>query len=114
MNLGQPDRSGLEQAMRSRLRDALPSGDASPARLARLIGLSERTLQRRLAEDGRNFSAVVEDFRHEEAVRLLADSKLAVVQIASSLGFSEQTSFTRAFKRWTSTTPAAWRAKHRA
>lgn len=113
LRLGQAATSGLEQAIQARLRDALPSGDASPARLARLIGLSERTLQRRLADVGRTFSAVVEDFRHEEALRLLSDSTLAVVQIAATLGFSEQTSFTRAFKRWTATTPAAWRESRR-
>ncbi len=113
MHLGRSESSGLEQAMRARLRDALPSGDASPAQLARLIGLSERTLQRRLADAGRSFSAVVEDFRHEEALRLLSDPQLALVHIAGMLGFSEQTSFTRAFKRWTATTPAAWRAQHR-
>ncbi len=113
MHLGQPETSGLEQAVRARLRDALPAGDASPAQLARLLGLSERTLQRRLAGAGRSFSVVVEEFRHEEAVRLLSDSKLALAQIAGALGFSEQTSFTRAFKRWTSMTPAAWRAQQR-
>lgn len=111
--LGKSDTSALEQSLRARLRDALPSGDATPARLARLIGLSERTLQRRLADMGRSFSAVVEDFRHEEAVRLLADPSLALVHVAARLGFSEQTSFTRAFKRWTATTPAAWRTGHR-
>jgi AraC-like DNA-binding protein len=114
MKLGRPDASELEQAVRARLRDALPSGDASPGKLARLIGLSERTLQRRLADVGRSFSEVVEDFRHEEALRLMSDSKLALVQIAATLGFSQQSSFTRAFKRWTSKTPGAWRVKQRA
>lgn len=113
MHLGQPETSGLEQAMRARLRDVLPSGSPSPAQLARLIGLSERTLQRRLANAGRSFSAVVDDFRHEEAIRLLSDPQQALVQIAGALGFSEQTSFSRAFKRWTATTPAAWRTQQR-
>lgn len=112
--LGKSGTSALEQSLRARLRDALPSGDATPARVARLIGLSERTLQRRLADIGRSFSAVVEDFRHEEAIRLLSDPHLALVQVAARLGFSEQTSFTRAFKRWTATTPAAWRIGRRA
>ena len=112
--LGTPGAADLEQSLRARLRDALAEGDASAQRLARLIGLSERTLQRRLTEAGRSFSAIVEDFRHSEALRLLADSRLALVQVAASLGYSEQTSFTRAFKRWTGSTPAAWRAAQQA
>jgi AraC-like DNA-binding protein len=110
--LGQSDTPILEQALRARLREAIPYGNATPKRLAQLIGLSERTLQRRLSDIDRSFSAVVDDFRHEEAIRLLCDPQLALIQVAARLGFSEQTSFTRAFKRWTSSTPAAWRAKH--
>ncbi|TXT38054.1 MAG: AraC family transcriptional regulator [Comamonadaceae bacterium] len=110
--LGQSDTPVLEQALRARLCEAIPCGNASPKRLAQLIGLSERTLQRRLSDIGRSFSAVLDDFRHEEAIRLLCDPQLALVQIAARLGFSEQTSFTRAFKRWTSITPAAWRIQH--
>jgi AraC-like DNA-binding protein len=103
------DRTDLERALRARLRDALATGDAAPERLARLLGLSERTLQRRLAELGRSYSAIVEDFRREEAAFLLADKRHAVTDVAAQLGYAEQTSFTRAFRRWTGTTPAAWR-----
>lgn len=102
-------RTDLERALRARLRDALATGKAAPERLARLLGLSERTLQRRLSELGRSFSAIVEDFRREEAAFLLADTRHAVTEVAAKLGYAEQTSFTRAFRRWTGTTPAAWR-----
>ena len=78
--------------------------------MAVLLGVSERTLQRRLTELGRSFSDVVEDFRHEEAARLLATPGIPLVEVASRLGYAEQTSFTRAFRRWTGTTPGAWRA----
>jgi AraC-like DNA-binding protein len=105
--------SDLELALRSHLRDALASGDATPERLARLLGLSERTLQRRLAEGGRSYSAVVEDFRREEAARLLR-GRLPLVRVADQLGYREQTSFTRAFRRWYAATPAAWRRRHSA
>lgn len=106
---GSAQTSDLEQAIRARLRDALAADNADPGRMARLLGLSERTLQRRLADIGRSFSAVVEDFRREEAALLLADARYAVVEVAARLGYAEQTSFTRAFRRWTGTTPAAWR-----
>jgi AraC-like DNA-binding protein len=100
----------LESAMRARLRHALPAQQAEVADLARLLGVSERTLQRRLAEAGRSFAAVVEDFRRDEAARLLADPQRPLVHVAAALGYREQTSFTRAFRRWTGSTPAAWRA----
>jgi AraC-like DNA-binding protein len=67
-------------------------------------------VQRRLSELGRRFSDVVEDFRREEAARLLNKPGVHLVEIASRLGHAEQTSFTRAFRRWTGTTPARWRA----
>jgi AraC-like DNA-binding protein len=75
-----------------------------------LLGVSERTLQPRLGEQGRRFSEVVEDFRREEAARQLNTPGVHLVEIASRLGYAEQTSSTRAFRRWAGTTPARWRA----
>ncbi len=109
LHISEPDDSPLEQALRLRLRSALAQGRADPGRLASLLGVSERTLQRRLGELGRSFSGVVEDFRREEAMRLLLQPDLPLVEVASRLGYAEQTSFTRAFRRWTGSTPGAWR-----
>lgn len=106
---GQAD-SALESALRMRLRGALAQGRADAQRMASLLGVSERTLQRRLTEIDRSFTQIVEDFRREESARLLSDRSLHLVEVASRLGYSEQTSFTRAFKRWHSTTPGHWRA----
>jgi len=111
LQLARPHDSTLESALRARLRDALAQGRADAARMADLLGMSERTLQRRLTELGRSFSDVVEDFRREEAARLLATPGLQLVEVASRLGYAEQTSFTRAFRRWTGTTPGAWRSE---
>jgi len=105
--------TSLEQALRPRLRAALSDGQADIDRMAALIGVSVRTLQRRLKDDGRGFADVVEDFRREEATRLLSDPTLHLVEITSRLGYSEQTSFTRAFRRWTNTTPGEWRESRR-
>ena len=110
LQLTQPGDTGLERALRARLRGSLSQGRAAPGRMAALLGLSERTLQRRLAENGRSFSDVLEEFRREESVRLLCDRRLHLIEIATRLGYSEQTSFTRAFRSWTGTTPGAWRA----
>lgn len=113
LKLAQPGDSRLERALRARLRDALAQGRADAARMAELLGVSERTLQRRLADIGRSFSEVVDEFRREEAARLLATPGLHLVQVASRLGYAEQTSFTRAFRRWTGVTPGAWRDARR-
>lgn len=77
------------------------------------LGLSERSLQRRLREEGTAFEALLEAARRQEAMRLLADDRLAVAEIAFLLGFSEASAFHRAFKRWTSVTPAAFRKQPR-
>jgi AraC-like DNA-binding protein len=98
----------LELAIRARLRDALADRGADMHRIARLLGMSVRTLQRRLGSSGRSWSEVVDDFRRDEATRLLEGS-LPLVEIAARLGYREQTSFTRAFRRWTARTPAQWR-----
>jgi AraC-like DNA-binding protein len=114
LELTQPHDTGLESALRARLRGSLSQGQATPSRMATLLGVSERTLQRRLAEDGRSFTEVLEEFRREESARLLCDRRLALTEIATRLGYAEQTSFTRAFRRWTGRTPGAWRADRRA
>ncbi len=98
----------LELAIRARLRDALADRGADMHRMARLLGMSRRTLQRRLASSGRSWSDVVEGFRRDEAARLLA-GPIPLVDVAACLGFREQSSFTRAFRRWTGQTPAQWR-----
>lgn len=98
----------LELAIRARLRDALADRSADAQHVARLLGMSVRTLQRRLAASGRSWAGVVDAFRRDEASRLLV-SPTPIVEIAARLGYREQTSFTRAFRRWTGRTPAQWR-----
>jgi AraC-like DNA-binding protein len=114
LQLTRPGDTGIESAVRARLRGALSQGQATPARVATLLGVSERTLQRRLAEGGHSFSEVLEGFRRDESARLLCDPKLALTEVATRLGYAEQTSFTRAFRRWTGHTPGAWRTQRQA
>lgn len=109
LELARPGDSTLERALRARLRAALAQGNADPARMASLLGVSERTLQRRLAECGRNYTTIVDDFRREESARLLCDRSVPLIEVANRLGYAEQTSFTRAFRRWMGVTPSAWR-----
>ncbi|MBW8783716.1 MAG: AraC family transcriptional regulator ligand-binding domain-containing protein [Novosphingobium sp.] len=94
----------------SYVRGALASGTCSVERCAEKIGLSVRTLQVRLAAEGARFSDLVEGQREHLAKNHLAQRRLSLDEIAERLGYGEQTSFGRAFKRWTGMTPQQFRA----
>lgn len=72
----------------------------SAGEAARRLALSERTLHRRLAEEGTRFSTVIDDARYRRARELLADRRKTIETIAFDVGFAEPSSFSRAFKRW--------------
>jgi AraC-like DNA-binding protein len=77
--------------------------------VAAALGTSVRTLQRRLAEQGRSVERLVESSRLTTARRLLDGTDAKVVDIAFDLGYSDHAHFTRAFRRWTGLSPAAYR-----
>jgi AraC-like DNA-binding protein len=68
--------------------------------------MSERTLARRLSDEGLNFTEILQQLRRDLAVRYLNDRRLHVSKIAWLLGFHEVSAFTHAFKRWTGKTPS--------
>lgn len=79
------------------------------ASIARALGTSPRTLQRRLGEEGSTFAQIVDAVR-EEAARLAIDGDHApIASIAASLGYADPRAFLRAFRRWTGTTPSAFK-----
>jgi AraC-like DNA-binding protein len=80
-------------------------GAATLAAAADKFRMSERSLQRRLAEEGVGFDGLLEELRKDLAVRYLSDPKIAIAEIAYLLGYSEPSAFHRAFKRWTGATP---------
>lgn len=82
-------------------------------RTARAIGLSVRTLQRRLAENSVHYSQLVEQERFERALRLLADPHRKVTDVALTLGYSDVANFTHAFRRWTGLSPRTYRSGRR-
>lgn len=88
---------------------ALNEGAPRMADVARAVGLSARSFHRRLSENGVSFQALTEDTRRELAEGLLRDESHSLAEIAFLTGFSEQSSFTRAFKRWVGSTPASYR-----
>jgi AraC-like DNA-binding protein len=100
--------------LRTRVENAatplLPHGNARAGEVARQLGLSQRTLARRLAADGLTFLGVIKELRVNLAQRYLQDPALSVSEIAWLLGFQEVSAFTHAFKRWTGSTPSKARS----
>jgi len=89
----------------------LPHGKARADEVARRLGLSQRTLARRLASEGLTFESILGDLRVDLAKRYLRDEALAVSQIAWLVGYKEVSAFTHAFKRWTGKTPREARSQ---
>ena len=77
--------------------------------VAQTLGLNAKTLQRKLAAEGTNFSEIVEQVRKNMACRLLKESQVPVERIAGLLEYSGSPPFTLAFKRWTGQTPLNFR-----
>jgi AraC-like DNA-binding protein len=100
----------LPGQVKSRLLDTLPSGDCSEAHIARSLNLSSRTLQRRLAEEGVSFKALLDEARHELALRFIGERRFSIKETSYLLGFSEPANFSRAFRRWTGTSPTEFLA----
>ena len=80
--------------------------------IAQNLGMSARSLRRRLSEEGTEWSVLLERARAESAKRLLASQQCSVQEAAYELGFATPAAFARAFKRWTGVSPRAYRAKH--
>lgn len=96
-------------AVRGAVADALPEGQPSKSRIARRLGMSERTLHRRLADHGVTFQDIATETRRAAAESLLTSTDHSLAEVAFLTGFSDQTAFSRAFKRWTGQSPAAFR-----
>jgi AraC-like DNA-binding protein len=87
-------------AVRRALADAIGSEPPSLERVARSLHMSERTLQRRLRDEGESFVSILDDTRRELAGSWLAEGRLTRTEIAYLLGFSQLSSFSRALRRW--------------
>ena len=112
MSGGQGTDMSLRRAVLEQVTDVLSDGVPGIADIAAGLAMSPRTLQRRLAEEDCTFHAVVDEARHSLATRLLSETPYSLAEIAFLTGFSEQSAFTRAFKRREAQTPGAYRAAH--
>ncbi len=94
----------IAEQVRRVLVKALPEGQIAISKVARILGTSERTLQRRLVSEGTTFAGVLDTLRHDLALGYLAGGRMTLAEIAYLLGYSEPSPFHRAFKRWTRNT----------
>ena len=99
----------VSQVKRAIIHD-LPSGTPSESEMAKRVFVSSRTLQRKLADEGTNFRAILLEVRQELAEQYISDKNIPLAEISYMLGFSDTSSFSRAFKRWTGNTPNVFRA----
>lgn len=107
--LALPNSDAFDRALQQAMLRLLPDGRASLPLAARELHVSARTLQRRLESRGMNWQQLLDRTREELARQYLADRALTLGDIALLLGFSEQSAFNRAFRRWTGETPARMR-----
>jgi AraC-like DNA-binding protein len=91
----------------------LSAGHPPIETVAAVVNTSVRTLQRRLAVSGRTYKKLVDEVRLAAARKALVESAAPLKAIAFELGFAEQASFTRAFRRWTGQAPSQYRKRQR-
>ena len=111
--LGAKHEGDLVAQVRAVLRGAILAGHAGEGQIAALFSLPKRTMHRRLVAEGTQFRKLDAECRFDIARQLLEHSALAIAEIAATLGYAETSVFTRAFRRWSGTTPTHWREQHR-
>jgi AraC-like DNA-binding protein len=105
-------KSSFKEHVKVVLKRRLASGRPDISAVARDLGTSERTLQRRITEEGSTFRSLVQDARRELGQKLLSEEAADIAEVACLLGFQDITSFYRAFRGWEGTTPQGWRRQH--
>lgn len=99
----------LAARIRRRLRQALPDGLPELDSLARELNTAPATLRRRLKAEGQSYQAIKDDLRRDLAIGYLTSSQKSVAEIAHQLGFLDTSAFHRAFRKWTRSSPGAYR-----
>jgi len=106
-----PERTTLRSIVENAMAPLLPHGRATAVETARRIGMSHRTLARRLSSEGLSFSEISEELKSNLAKHYLRNGDLPISQVAWLLGYREISAFTHAFKRWTGMAPSRLRAR---
>jgi len=94
------------------MKRSLSGGRPDIHSIASELGMSDRTLQRRLTDEGTNFKHLLTQVRHHQAREYLSDPSLDIKEVAFLIGFEDQNSFYRAFRLWEGDTPSKWRTEH--
>lgn len=105
------DRSNVVARCKAALLERMASGEAPEEDIAKALHMSRRTLQRKLAEADLTYQRLVDETRRDLALRYLEEPGRSITEITFLLGFSGQSAFTRAFRRWTGEAPSEYRTK---
>jgi AraC-like DNA-binding protein len=89
----------------------VPQGEPRREVVAQTLHLSQRTLQRRLQEEGTSYQQLLDDTRRELAEQYLGQVDLTLLEVAYLLGFADPSNFFRAFRRWFGETPGEYRSR---
>ena len=108
-----PQGRDLVREVRHLIIERLPTGSASINAIAGQLGMSSKTLERRLAEQGERFSALLDRTRFNAVTHYLEDPVMRLAQVAYLAGYTKPATLVRAFKRWTGETPAKFRERPR-
>lgn len=103
------DDLSFERRVRNQIAKSLSQGTPKVSDVAAQFAMSGRTLQRRLSDRGYSFTSLIDESRRELAKQLLSETTYALAEVAFLTGFSDQSSFNRAFKRWAGQTPRSYR-----
>ncbi len=104
-HFGDPGQS-ISSRVRLAIRRTLSTAQASKSAIADLMGMHQRTLQRRLEAEGSSFEEIREEVRKQSALRYLCETRVPLTQLAGLLGLSEQSALTRSCRRWFAATPS--------
>lgn len=104
-----PHCEGVSRRVVNALHVRMGHADLSIEQIASDIGLTKRTLQRRLQEQDTNFAQLRDDVRFHYSIKYLIDDSMGVDLVSKALYFADRTSFTNAFKRWTGLSPSTFR-----
>ena len=103
------NKDNIPARCKSSVLEQLTSGEVSEENMARQLHMSRRTLQRKLAESNTTYQKLVDDTRRDLALRYMEDAGKSMTDVTFLLGFSGQSAFTRAFRRWTGMSPTNYR-----
>lgn len=106
------DKENVVSQIRANIIDTLPSGTISQDKIADMMHMSMRSMQRKLSQQGTSFKAIVEQVRKELALTYLKENGRSLGEVTFLLGYTEHSNFSRSFKKWTGMTPNHFQTEH--